>query len=372
MTEVFIPRFDVNDDEVTITDICVEEEGYVKKGDVIFKAESTKMTKDIQAPEDGYIHICCERFDKKQVGEKIAELFESQESYLSCDIKCSNNASLKEPGSEEAQETNITLKARKMAEELGIDIQEIVREKGKQIIKTADIKAYAEKKDCTPKSGSNILVPGAINVYDRERVIIIGAGRLSEQVIDILLDDKDKTIVGLVDSYKKEYPSYSFPLMGCTVHDFPDVIDRKLYDTVIIALGGDKKSMVFRRELYELYKEKGISFTNAVGDNVNIRRAVGIGENNIIMHNCFIGTGSQIGSNNIISYGTCIGHHCVIGSHNLFAPGFTTPGSIKVGNGCIIMTGVKMVNYVTIGDNVILPVGYNVMQDIPDGQNLLN
>lgn len=366
MFDICVPRFDVNDNEVVVTDICAGEKDYVNRGSVLFKVESTKMVKDILAEEDGYIHLCCNRFDKKQVGEKMAVIFSSEEEYQN-----GVSDSIQESG--EIPEVNITAKARELAKGMGVDIQEVAKIKGSNIIKTADIKAFANKlEDVQLTKNSGASVPMAINIYDRERVIIIGAGRLSEQVIDILLDDKDKTIVGLVDSYKKEYASYSFPLINCSVYDFPDVVDRSRYDTVIIALGGDKKAMKFRKELYELYKNKGIRFTNAIGDNVNIRRAVKVGENNIIMHNCYIGTGSQIGDDNMISYGTCIGHHCIIGSHNLFAPGFMTPGSVRVGNDCIIMTGVNMINYTAIGSEVVLPVGCNVVQDIPDGTNFLN
>lgn len=367
MLEMKIPRFDVNDNNVTIMEVKVEDGSFVKKNDIIFIAESTKMTREILAEKDGYIKLMVDCYDVKAVGETVAFIFDTESEYK----QFKENSDM--ISKEEAQQINITAKAKALAEQLHIDINELAESKKEGIIKTADVEKYAEKKK---KDGNESIfineIPKAINIYDRERVMIIGAGRLSEQVIDILLDDKDKSIVGIVDSYKTEYNSYSFPLFNCNIQDFPEKIDRSCYDTVIIALGGDKKSMNFRRELYMNYKKFDIRFTNAIGDNTNIRRAVKIGENNIIMHNCFVGTGAQIGNDNIISYGSCIGHHCVIGSHNLFAPGFITPGSVKVGDRNIIMTGVKTINYVTIGNDTIIPVGYNIETNIPDGTNLLN
>lgn len=367
MKEIKMPKFDVNDNNVTIIDIFVENGQLIKKNDKILKAESTKMVREITSEEEGYIRLLTKCFDEKSNGDVIAVLYDTREEY-------ENSLSQVITPESAISETNVnaTAKAIALAKQLNVDLAKVAAVKNGGIIKTVDVEKFAESQKKNVVGNSVASVPTTINIYDRERVLIIGAGRLSEQVIDILLDDKDKTIVGLVDSYKTDYVSYSYPLFTCDVFEFPDKIDRGLYDTVIIALGGDKKAMLFRKELYELYKSKNIRFTNAIGDNANIRRAVKIGENNIIMHNCFVGTGSQIGDDNIISYGTCIGHNNVIGSHNLFAPAFITPGSVKVGDDNIIMTNVKTINYVTIGNGVVLPVGYNVLSDVPDGTNLLN
>ncbi len=361
MFEVKIPKFDVNDSSVTIAEVYVADGDRVSAQDKLFRAESTKMVRDITAGYDGFVRLCCKAFGQKKTGDIAAEIYDTREEYESSAARAAAEASV--------QQVNATSKAIELAKRLGVDIYEVA--KGKTgIVKTSDVESFAAKKTA-PAINSLASVPTAINVYDRERVMIIGAGRMSEQIIDILMDDRDKYIAGVVDSYKTEYSSYNVPLYTCNVYDFCKDIDKGLYDTVIISFGGDKKAMKFRKELYELYKQNGVRFTNAIGDNVNIRRAVKIGENNVIMHNVFIGTGSQIGDDNIISYGTCIGHHNVIGSHNLFAPAFITPGSVKVGDSNIIMTGVKTINYISIGNDTVLPVGYCAVQDIPDGTNLL-
>lgn len=363
MFEVKIPKFDVNDSNVTIAEIYVQEGAFVNKQDRLFKAESTKMVRDITAEQEGYVRLCCKAFDSRKTGEAAAVIYDTREEYEKACAEAAAEATV--------CEVNATSKAIELAKKLGVDIAEVARGKN-GIVKTADVEAFAERKKSSALEVNRLeSVPTAINVYDRERVMIIGAGRMSEQIIDILMDDRDKYIAGVVDSYKTEYQSYNLPLFTCNVYDFCKNIDRGLYDTVIISFGGDKNAMKFRRELYELYKSEGVKFTNAIGDNVNIRRAVRIGENNVIMHNVFIGTGTQIGNDNIISYGTCFGHHNVIGSHNLFAPAFITPGSVKVGDRNIIMTGVKTINYISIGNDTVIPVGYNVTQDIADNTNLL-
>lgn len=366
MLEIILPNFDVNEEEATITDIFVSEGSFAKKGDTLFKAENTKAIKDITAPEDGYIRILCKRFDVVKMGAVLANIYASKEEYDCGDA-------IKADGAKETipDDINASQKAIRLAEELGVSILEVCKAKTEGIVKAEDVKAFFEKQNVPQKAeGNKIEVPTMrlrINQYDRERVVIIGAGKGAEIAIDILLDDKDKYVVGLVDSYEKEFLSYSYPLLPCDVFEFPDKIDRHQYDTVILTMGSTLKTMAFRKELFEMYKEKEIKFTNAIANDANIRRAVKIGEGNVIMHNCYIGTGTTIGDNNMISYGMNLGHHSVLGSHNLIAPGLTTAGCVEIGDQCIIMTSVKTRNVVKIGNNVVLPVGYAVDCDIPDG-----
>lgn len=359
--ELILPNFDVNEAEATITEIHVNEGDYVKRKDTLISVENTKMTKDILAEEDGYIKLFCEEFETKKAGDLLAIIFSDKkeyEEYTEEPVKQSDaveNETFQTP-------VNATKKAIALAKQLNVDIEDVAKAKGPGVIKTADIQAYVQKagqkKSYEPRQ--------RINQYDRERIVIIGAGKGAEIVIDILLDDTDKYVVGLVDSFEKEFQSYSYPLLPCTVDDFPEKIDRHQYDTVILSIGSTLKTMAFRNELFGRYREKEIVFTNAIAKDVNIRRAVKIGVGNMIMHNCYIGTGTEIGDNNIISYGMNLGHHCALGDGNLFGPGFTTAGCVEVGSECIVMTGVHTRSFLSIGSHVVLPVGYAVKEDIPD------
>lgn len=359
--KIILPNVDVNEKEATITDIFIAEGSYVEKGDILFKIESTKVIKDIFADKSGYIRILCERFEIKKAGESLGEIYSTVEEY--------NKASVPmEIGfceSDKESSLKATKKAIELAKELEISIED-VHAKINGIVKSEDVREFAGRMG----KESSEAAKRRINQYDRERVVIIGAGKGAEIVIDILMDDRDKYVIGLVDSYEKTFLSYSYPLLPCDVYNFPDKIAREMYDSVILSIGSTKKTMQFRKELFEVYKNHGITFANAIGEGVNIRRAVKIGTGNVIGHSSYIGTGTVIGDNNMISYGTYLGHHCTIGSHNLFAPGFITAGCVDVGSECVIMTGVNTRSFVEIGNNVVLPVGYSVESDIADGSTI--
>lgn len=363
--QIILPNFDVNEDEATITEIHVSEGSFVKKGELLFSVENTKTSKDILAKENGYIRILCEEFSVRKVGESLGEIYSTIEEYKNaCMIENTINTNKREIC------LNATKKAIELAAGLNLSIEEICADKKNGIVKSEDVKKFAERRK--KKRSYTADFNRRINQYDRERVVIIGAGKGAEIVIDIFMDDKDKHVVGLVDSYEKEFLSYCYPLLPCSVYDFPEKIERNMYDTVILSIGSTLQTMQFRKELFETYKSKGIKFTNAIGNNVNIRRAVKIGVGNVIAHNSYVGTGSVIGDNNMISYGLNLGHHCMVESHNLLGPGFTTAGCVDVGSECIIPTGVNTRSFVRIGNKVVLPVGYSVECDIADGTIIKN
>lgn len=355
-SEITLPSFDVNESEATITEILVKNKQMVENGQVLFSVENTKAVNEIFSSSEGYILLFCDTFSIKKTGDLLALIFESMD-----DLNLYISKNQKEEKTFTKISVNATKKAIELANKLEIDLQEVSKIKGENIIKIKDVQEFFE---LNHKKVENNLTN--VFKYDRERVVIIGAGDGAEVVIDILRDDHDKEIVGLVDDNVKSLLNYSYPILDCGIHDFVDVISRDSYDTVIISIGSTLKSMQFRQRIYEEYKQSGIVFTNAISKSADIRRGVKIGTGNLVGAQSYIGTLTQIGDNNSISYATFIGHHNVVGSHNLIAPGFTSSGKVVIGDSCILPAGIVTRNCVTIGNKVILPVGYNVTNSIAD------
>lgn len=359
--EILLPNFDVNDLEAKITDIFVEEGEFVEKNLLIIKVENTKAIHEIYTKETGYIKLLCKKYDTVKKGEKIAIIFENRELYDHF-IQTNEELEAQIENKEENKTIMVTDKAITLAAELNIDIELIKTKKKTGVVKTKDVQDFYEN---VLSVQSKTVKP--FNKYDRERVMLIGAGKGAEIAIDILLDDYDKQIVGLVDSYANSFERYPYPLVNCNVEKFPHEFERSAYDSVLITFGSSLNTFQYRKQLFELYEKKQIQFCNAIERSCNFRRGVGVGKGNIICGNSYFGTETAIGDNNFISYGVNVGHHNFIGSHNLIAPGFTTAGFVTLGDGCIITTGVITRNKLSIGNNVVLPLGYVVMNDIEDG-----
>lgn len=361
-TVIELPNFDVNETEATVTGIKVENKQYVQKGQVVFQIENTKASEEIYAPSSGYVLLLCKIYDVKKMGDRLAAVFPSVAKLEEFDQSRISETETVKPASEEI---NATKKAIEMAEKLHIDLARIAARKEGSVIRVKDVQDFFEKQNSSAGMDRK-MDAGRVFAYDRERVVIIGAGNGAEVVIDLLLDDYSKDIVGLVDDRKKKNDHYMYPVLQCGIGDFTERIDKNSYDTVIISIGSTLNSMDVRRRIFEDYREKGVRFTNAIAKSAEIRRGARIGTGNIIGSGCYIGTMTQIGDNNSISYGAYIGHHNQIGDHNLIAPGVYTSGSVIVGNSCILPAGVVTRNRLTIGNDVTLPVGYAVTGSLAD------
>ena len=347
-----MPVFHANDDEATITEVHVKSGDEVHKGDILFVVEDSKAVNEITAKADGVILSECRPYDVKKQGSVLAIRFDSVEEMNRWKAE-NRNSEVKDDGGS----INATKKAKEMAGRLGIDLKFIADRNEGRVIRTEDVKRYHDSSE----PYHNIDLPFMLK---RERIIIIGAGKGAEVIVDILLDDPDKEIVGLVDDKVKIFANYSFPVLDCNIKTFPDSIDRNSYDAVIISIGADLRSMRLRGEIYNNYSIRGLKFTNAIARSAEIRRGVTLGDGNIIGSECYIGSLTRIGNNNTISYGAYIGHHNIIGDSNLIGPGTVTSGSDNIGSNCIIPAGVSMINRASIGDNVVLPVGYAIDKTI--------
>ncbi len=357
--DIRMPSFDVNETTAVIADIMAENKQFVVTGQAVLLVENTKAVNRILVPHDGYVLVLCKKMETKAAGDRLAVVFETMEELEAFDADTQKDSG--EDAKEESAAVNATRKAIELAKELNVDLAALARLKMDDVIKVKDVQDFFDKQHATARESSALVFQ-----YDRERVVIVGAGKGAEVVIDILLDDYDKQIVGLVDDNVLKMQNYEFPILHCKIADFPAVIDKNSYDTVIISIGATLKSMQLRKEIFERYLAADIIFTNAIAKSAQIRRGVKIGTGNIIGADAYIGTLTRIGNNNSISYGTYIGHHNIIGSHNLLAPGLFTSGTVDIGDECIIPAGVVVRNCVHIGSRVIVPVGYAIVNSIED------
>ncbi len=356
-TKIVMPKFNVNESKATVVEIKVQNKCEIHENDIIFVAEDTKAINEITSQASGYILLMCKEYDEKNVGDTLGIVFESMD-----ELEEYYENSMKDISASHSIEINATKKAIKLAVQLGIDIEEVAKAHPGEVIKEKTIQEFIDSEKQISSDPFNHVFK-----YDRERVVIIGAGKGAEVLADIMFDDYDKIIVGLVDDFVKHFDTYDFPVLDCGVMDFPDKIDKDSYDTVITSMSANLKMMQFRDRIFKEYSQKGIEFTNAISKSAEIRRGVKLGKGNIIGAGCYIGTLTEIGNNNQISYSVNIGHHNLVGNCNLFAPGCFTSGSVVIGSNCIIPAGVSMINMVSIGDNVILPVGYAVVNSLPSG-----
>ena len=346
---VRLDTIDVNDTHAVVSELKFSNGDTVQSGDLVAMAETTKAVEEIRAPENGVIWYVIEEGDKIAFGEPLYILAENQSELLKVQEQLEHSPHPSEREEEPPSTLKATKKALAKAKELGIDLHQLPTD---HAITSQDVLAFASHQ--TPQNHQTVFQ------YDRERVIVIGGGKGSHVVCDILLDDHDKTVVGIVDDHVKKYDFFYFPVVFDNVHQFPHDFDRNAYDTVIISIGANAASMEFRHSLFLKYQTEGLQFTNAIASSAEIRRSISIGVGNVIGSGVYVGTRTRIGNNNLVSYGTMIGHHNQVGDSNLFAPGVHTSGSVEIGNRCLFGASVNVINRCKIGSHSIFPCGYSI------------
>lgn len=361
--DITLEKLDNNDETSVLIEYTHTAGDAVTAGEPLLSCETAKAITQVGSEWDGYVFYHYEEGDEAPVGAVILSVFDDRKECLAF------AAAPKEDDS--AAPAQATRKARELAKSLGISIESIPK---KGLIKEGDVRAFAAEKPSGGAPAAKVSSQGAAQAfkYDNERVAIIGAGKGAEVLIDILLEDHDKTVVLLVDDKVRAFSAFGrdYPVSSHGIYEFADLADRDAYDTAIISISANLRSMQFRGRIFDYYRQRGIPFANVIAKSADIRRGVQMGQGNIVGANSYIGAQTVIGDNNLISYCAVVGHHNVIGNTNLLAPAMATSGSVKIGSNCIIPAGVNFINGVSVGSDVIFPVGYNVSVDIADNSHI--
>jgi len=256
-----------------------------------------------------------------------------------------------------------TKKAIQLAQQKGIDITKIDSEK---IITENDIINMINKEDSIGNESNDIIMNPGDAPRSLNRVIVLGGGFGAMQVIDILLNNHNNQIVGILDDNIKLKNTEIF---GIKIIGKTDTLKKlwkdKAFDKAIISIS---TNIPFRKELYSKSKKLNIPFINAICPTVRINRYSTIGEGNVICSQSHIGTCSSIGNNNFISSQANIEHHNVWGSHITTGPNCSTSSRVKIGDSVKFGMGIFIQPGISIGDNCLISSGSIITKSINSGQ----
>lgn len=169
MKEVKVPLSNVNDLSVTVSAWLVKEGDFVNAGAPLCSVETSKAVFDIEASEAGYVKNI-----RYQVGQ------EAPVQSVICHLVDSLDEKVKALHTNVTEKTvlpNATVKAKCLADELGVDITKIP---GHSIIREKDVYVYYEKKHIS-------LAADGEHAKERE----LKEGKLSEQSYKRLVSDEN-------------------------------------------------------------------------------------------------------------------------------------------------------------------------------------
>ena len=186
------------------------------------------------------------------------------------------------------------------------------------------------------------------------KIILIGAGGHCKSAIDVIEQQAQFKIAGIVD--KPEL--LGSKILGYEVigNDFDLENLAKKYHYALITVG-QIKSASTRVKLFELAKKYGFILPYIVSPSAYVSRHSKIGDGTIIMNKVVINANTVIGQNCIINSKALIEHDCTIGNHCHISTNATINGEVKIESECFIGSNVTTKNKIKIKKNSFIKAG---------------
>ena len=202
-----------------------------------------------------------------------------------------------------------------------------------------------------------------------DKILLIGAGGHARSCIDILEEENQFEIAGLIEKGE----SISNESLGYAVIGTDDDLKalRQQYKNALITVG-QIKSPKIRIKLYQLLKELDFTLPVIVSPHAYVSKHAQIGEGSIIMHGVIVNANGKIGNNCIINNRALIEHDAVIGDHCHIATGAIINGEVSVGNETFIGSGALTRQAISIGENCVIGAGVVSKNDIESNEVVKN
>jgi UDP-perosamine 4-acetyltransferase len=175
-----------------------------------------------------------------------------------------------------------------------------------------------------------------------EKIVILGCGGLSTVVIDIIKQNNEYEIVGMVDKLVSKKKIGDINVIG-TDDDLPEILQMGV-KKIAIAIGSLSVEMnTWRKSKYQQLKDIGFDIINIIQKDSYISETAEIGDGNIIIGNCYLGPEVIIGNGNIIHPFTSIGHNSVVGDFVHISQGVNIAGNCSINS----------LSFVGMGSNIV-------------------
>lgn len=331
--EIRVPREDANDDSALLVRWLANDQQNVEKGQPLVLLETSKTVFEVVAPQAGVLVISKEAGSEVAIGQSLGQVVgEGVQAPLAS----------QEP-------------ARHPVGHLSNAARELLGDQAP----APGLKGIVTTRDLQPKAPK----VGADKAY--KRVLLLGAGSVGLQALDILIHDPRVRVVGLLDDHPQagQRDLFGYPHLG-PLTQLAQLWADDTFDEAAITVGLNLK---LRLRLYEQCQQMGIELANVIDPSARLNRYARMGKGNLICSFVHLGLDCQLGDNNFIAAHSSLDHHNRIGSHNLLGPGCLFSGNVRVGNRCTFGSGIVVQPNLKIGDDCLVASGAVLLKDIPAG-----
>jgi sugar O-acyltransferase (sialic acid O-acetyltransferase NeuD family) len=345
-SEIVVPLLNANEPEARVVGIHVKDAQPVHKGLLLFTIETTKTSNEIESPDVGFIRLLVHVGDLVGVGEHLAVITGKADEPV-------NLAPKKPPSLIAKNSLRITKPAKALAESLGVDLSALP---SGGLVTEAVVRQAARKEE-----GKIAAFP----VSDKPYLLIYGAGGHAKSIMEIVLQNHDYTIIGIVDDDIK--------LKGKQVLGIPVLGTRALLPAiekrgVILAANGVGGiiDIAVRVDIFKLLESSGFSFPTLINPRATLETSSKVEQGVQVFANAYIGAEAVLHARCMVNTNAVVSHDCEIGSYTHIAPGALLAGHVHVGERTLIGMGVTTTIGIKIGSGVRIGNAAIVLADVPD------
>ena len=193
---------------------------------------------------------------------------------------------------------------------------------------------------------------------DPDPVLIVGAGGHAKVVFELIAQDPQYRVVGLIDNFRSG-TAFGVPILGAD-RDLPHLRQTGI-NQVFVAIGDNKRRLTLGREL----QKEGFEIINAISSAATISRSAHIGVGVAIMSGAVLNADCRIDDFAVINSAAIIDHDCHIGEGAHVAPGCALAGNVKLGREAFLGTGTSVIPGISVGDGTIVGAGACLVRDLP-------
>lgn len=195
----------------------------------------------------------------------------------------------------------------------------------------------------------------------RERVVILGAGNLGQQMVGLVEDIEVATsryrLMGFLDPDVVEPEVWGVPVLG------DDSLLPSL--TTAYALGVGLPSS--RRKLDVMALEYGRTPATLIHPGARVGKNASVGPGAVLFETAQVLAGATVGGHGTMAINTFVGHHAEVGDYVVMAGGSSIGSRARIGDEVIVGIGSIVLGDVTVGDRAVIGAGAVVTKDVkPD------
>lgn len=190
-----------------------------------------------------------------------------------------------------------------------------------------------------------------------EKVVILGASGHARSVADIIIQNSEYEIIGLVAN-SNESGFWGIPVIGddsCL-----EILHKQGVNFAFVAIGQNKIRKMLSSKLIKM----GYHLINAISKDAIISPHAKLGCGVAVMPGAILNAEANIGDGCIINTNASIDHDDIVGAYTHIAPGCAISGSTRIGEGCFLGTGTRVIDSIIIEDNVTVGAGSVVIRNI--------